>query len=98
MNINSKIYELVKEIPAGRVVTYGQIAKVIKTGPRVVGNVLHKNPNPSEIPCHRVVNAKGLTAANYAFGGNISQEERLRGEGVKLNNGKIDLSVYGFDL
>jgi methylated-DNA-protein-cysteine methyltransferase related protein len=44
---------------------------------------LHKNKNPDEIPCHRVVNSKGELAKNYRFGGREGQKKRLTAEGVK---------------
>lgn len=64
---------------------------------RAVGNALHKNPDPSEIPCHRVVNAKGELAGAFAFGGGDEQAKRLRAEGVSVENGKVDLSKFGID-
>lgn len=93
-----RIYELVKAVPAGRVVTYGQIA--VQLGNlylcRAVGNVLHNNPDPSEIPCHRVVNAKGEVSDSFAFGGADAQRRLLEQEGVVFQkNGKIDLKQYG---
>ncbi len=92
-----RIYEAVKKIPKGRVATYGQIAELAgdKRMARAVGNALHKNPDPSTIPCHRVVNAKGECSGSFAFGGQHVQEERLRAEGVEVINGKIDLEKYG---
>lgn len=58
--MNISVYEVLKTIPEGKVVTYGQIAEFLgnKHLARVVGNVLHKNPDPEHIPCHRVVNRK----------------------------------------
>ena len=59
--IKEQVYEIVRAVPAGRVTTYGQIAERLgnKGLCRVVGNVLHSNPDPITIPCYRVVNAKG---------------------------------------
>jgi len=53
-----KVYEIVKKIPAGKVATYGQIARLLGTPERakIVGWALHKNPYYGEVPCHRVVN------------------------------------------
>lgn len=96
---SKRIYEAVKKIPKGRVATYGQIAEWAgdKNMARAVGNALHKNPNPDEIPCFRVVNAKGELAGAFAFGGAQSQAELLEAEGVKVVNGKVDLAIYGVD-
>jgi len=95
MNNNEKVYNLVKEIPLGKVTTYGILAK--KAGmnsPRLVGKILHNNPDPLTIPCHRVVNSKGELAKSFAFGGIKGQEEKLREEGIEVKNGRTDLIKY----
>ena len=93
-----RIYEVVKQIPKGHVATYGQVAKMAgnKNLARVVGNALHKNPDPDHIPCFRVVNSKGRLATNFAFGEGV-QERLLREDGVEVRDGKVDLAVYGID-
>ena len=65
----ARIYDAVRLIPLGKVATYGQIAAMAGNGnaARVVGNALHVNPSPGEIPCHRVVNARGRLAPGFAF-------------------------------
>ena len=96
-NPTKRIYEAVKKIPKGRVATYGQIAEWAgdKNMARAVGNALHKNPSPDEIPCFRVVNSKGELAGAFAFGGAENQAKLLEAEGVKVVNGKVDLKMYG---
>lgn len=89
--VYQRIYRIVQTIPKGTVVTYGWIAKKAKTHPRIVGQALHRNPDPSTIPCHRVVNAKGELASHFAFGGLRGQTARLKKEGVKIVNGKVNL-------
>ena len=66
-----RIYEAVKQIPCGKVATYGQIAALAGEPKmaRAVGNALHKNTDPEHIPCYRVVNSKGELAAEFVFGG-----------------------------
>jgi O-6-methylguanine DNA methyltransferase len=66
-----RIYEAVKKIPAGKVATYGQVAAMAGNPKmsRAVGNALHKNPDPENIPCFRVVNSKGELSGAFAFGG-----------------------------
>lgn len=76
------IYNIVKRIPRGKVCTYGLIGAKLKVTPRMVGRALHKNPDPEDVPCHRVVNGKGKVAQNYAFGGGGQQKKRLVAEGV----------------
>ena len=92
-----RIYEAVKRIPKGHVATYAQVAEMAgdRKMARAVGNALHNNPDPSTIPCHRVVNAKGELAGEYAFGGAWKQAEILKKEGVESADGKVDLKKYG---
>ncbi|MBE7038758.1 MAG: MGMT family protein [Ruminococcaceae bacterium] len=90
MNTFEKIYEVVKNIPEGKVATYGQVA-CLAGNPRwsrVVGYALHVNPMPGVIPCHRVVNREGKVAPGFAFGGNEVQRKLLEAEG------RIDLKKY----
>ena len=93
---SKRIYEAVKRIPKGCVATYAQVAEAAgdRKMARAVGNALHKNPDPSTIPCHRVVNAKGELAGEYAFGGLWKQAELLQAEGVTVCNGRVDLEKY----
>ncbi|HOX41683.1 MAG TPA: MGMT family protein [bacterium] len=90
-SVYQKIYEAVVKIPRGKVATYGQIAKIVGTHPRVVGNALHVNPDPTKIPCHRVVDTKGKLAVNFGFGGMEEQAKRLRKEGVEVESNKVML-------
>ena len=96
--IKESVYEIVKTIPKGNVATYGEIANCLgnRNLARVVGNILHNNPDPASIPCHRVVNSKGEVADCFAFGGADAQREKLQKEGIVFeNNGRIDLKKYG---
>ncbi len=81
-----EIYKIVRKIPAGKVSTYGEIARRLKTNPRLVGNALHQNPDPEKIPCHRVVFKDGRLALGYAFGGLEEQRRKLLLEGVKFKD------------
>ena len=91
-----KIYAAVCEIPRGQVATYGQVAAMAGSGgaARAVGNALHRNPNPEVIPCHRVINAQGRLAPNFAFGGDEEQQRRLEAEGVEVVDHHVDLKKY----
>lgn len=97
-NFFENVYDLVRKVPKGKVVTYGEIARAIgnKRMSRQVGWALHVNPKPGEIPCHRVVNRFGELSTAFAFGGINRQEELLRSEGVEVVDGKVDLSKYGY--
>ncbi|MBN1914805.1 MAG: MGMT family protein [Parachlamydiales bacterium] len=80
--IFSKIYQAVQRIPLGETRTYGEIAKIVGTTPRIVGFALHQNQDPAKIPCHRVVFQNGCCSSSYAFGGKRAQEEKLRKEKI----------------
>ena len=94
------IYDVVKQIPKGKVATYGQIALYVGN-PRwsqVVGFALHSNPDQEHIPCHRVVNRFGELAEAFKFGGKNIQYELLQKEGVVfLPDGKVDLKQCLWD-
>ena len=93
----ARIYEAVKKIPKGRVATYGQVAEMAgdRKMCRAVGNALHKNPDPDQIPCYRVVNAKGQLAGEFAFGGPVAQQKLLEADGIEVCDGRVDLEKYG---
>ncbi len=95
-----RIYEAVKKIPYGRVATYGQIAKLAGNPrmSRAVGNALHKNPDPENIHCYRVVNSKGELAQEFVFGGAGVQKGLLEAEGIEVIDGKVDLKKYGWKI
>ncbi len=95
-----RIYEAVKKIPKGKVATYADVAEMAgdRKMARAVGNALHKNPDPSTIPCHRVVNSKGELAGEYAFGGAWKQAQILESEGIEITEGKVNLKKYRITL
>lgn len=90
-----RIYEVVKQIPKGRVASYGQIAMLAGNphGARGVGFALHHNPEPGVIPCHRVVFKDGSVCTGFAFGGPEVQRAMLAAEGVPfLPDGRVDMA------
>ena len=93
---SKRIYDAVKQIPYGRVATYAQVAQLAgdRKMARAVGNALHKNPDPDNIPCFRVVNSKGELAGEFAFGGTGAQAKLLMEEGIEVIDGKVDLEKY----
>lgn len=97
---SKRIYEAVKKIPKGKVATYGQVAAMAGNPKmsRAVGNALHKNPEPSQIPCFRVVNAKGELSGEFAFGGKGRQQALLEADGIEVIDGKVNLQKYGITL
>ncbi len=89
-----QIYDVVAQIPSGKVATYGQIADMVgrPRGARTVGWALHSVPEHLGLPCHRVINQSGELAPKHVFGGYEIQRELLESEGVKFeSNGKVDL-------
>ncbi len=91
-----KIYNVVSQIPKGKVATYGLVARLAGNPrwARVVGYALHNNPDRSRIPCHRVVNREGKVAKAFVFGGENEQIRLLLEEGVEVVDGVVDLTKY----
>ena len=92
-----KLYNLLTEIPKGKVVTYGILAEKLgnKRWARAVGNALHDNPDGDKYPCYKVVSSSGKLSPCYAFGGIEAQKSRLLADGIKVENYKVNLKTYG---
>ena len=91
-----RIYEVVRQIPRGKVASYGQVAMLAGNprGARGVGFALHRNPQPGVIPCHRVVFKDGSLCTGFAFGGEGEQRRLLEEEGVAfLPDGRVDMAA-----
>lgn len=103
------VWEIVREIPAGTVSSYGQIASMIppdsdmepasmkRLAPRWVGTALRKTPRGKAIPWHRVINSRG--AISFAAGSPPADEQRrlLEMEGVEFDSrGRVDLRRYAW--
>jgi methylated-DNA-[protein]-cysteine S-methyltransferase len=83
-----KCYELLKEIPFGRVSTYKEVAQKLNTKAyRAVGSMIGRNPNSPKVPCHRVVKSDG-DVGGYAFGVD-KKIKLLRSENIEVENNKI---------
>ena len=84
MSFFEKVYEVVKKIPYGTVMSYGDIAELLgnKKMSRQVGWALHANPSPETIPCYRVVDRFGRVSPAFVFGGANVQRNLLEEEGV----------------
>ncbi|MGN0803933.1 MAG: MGMT family protein [Candidatus Coproplasma sp.] len=94
---SEKVYNIVEAVPKGKVITYGEIARLIGAPrcARQVGWALHNNPKPIEIPCHRVVFADGSLSKGFAFGGILAQKALLESEGVEVSKDyKVDLKKF----
>ncbi len=98
MGFFEKVYEVVKKVPRGKVITYGQVAAACGSpkASRQVGWALHCNPSQGVIPCHRVVFKDGSLTDGFAFGGREVQKAMLEREGVEVGaDYKIDMKKYG---
>jgi len=92
---HDKVFDLVAQIPPGKVATYKQLAKLVGlANARGVGRILHHNDDPGHFPCHRVIKSDGHVADGYAFGERFGQIVKLRGEGVQVLGGRVNLSEY----
>ncbi|MBQ0035492.1 MAG: MGMT family protein [Firmicutes bacterium] len=91
-----KVYKYLKTIPSGKVVTYGQIGEYLgnKKLARVVGIILHNNPDPINQPCYKVVNQKGELSHSFSDGGIEIQKQRLESDGIEVIDYKVDLNKY----
>lgn len=98
MSFNQKVWALCARVPAGRVVTYGQIARKLgSNGCRAVGNALNRNPYAPEVPCHRVVGSDG-SLTGFA-GGLPKKRAMLKAEGVCFaRGGKVELGSCTAEL
>lgn len=95
--INQRIWQVVSQIPRGKVATYGDIARYagLGRGARQVGAALRGLPAASRIPWHRVVNAQGASSLPAGSDGHHPQLARLQAEGIALrDNGRIDLARF----
>lgn len=96
MSTFERIYAVVRQIPKGKVATYGMVAQLAgsRKWARAVGYALHRNPEPGVIPCHRVVNRFGGLSPAFAFGGEGRQRALLEAEGVSFReDGCVDLEA-----
>jgi len=102
---NNQVWDLVRQVPPGKVTTYGQIARMIPPpvgvepkayialGPRWVGSAMAKCP--ADVPWQRVINSKGEISPRPG-----AQEQRrlLEEEGIEFSaSGRVDLKVYGWE-
>ena len=101
---NNQVWEIVRKVPAGRVTTYGQVARLIPVpegmdpkgfnafAPRWVGGAMAACPD--DVPWQRVINSKGEISQRP---GASKQRELLEAEGVEFDDrGRVDLKVYGW--
>ena len=92
--LQRRVHALVRRVPAGRVVTYGQVAALVGAprAARAVGQAMRVCP--PGVPWHRVVNGLGTISRRGDGSGALSQHLLLEGEGVRFARGRIDLQRY----
>jgi methylated-DNA-protein-cysteine methyltransferase-like protein len=94
-NYRERVYRIVRSIPRGRVMTYGQLAEILGDGytPRTVGFVMHGSDDRT--PWHRVINAQGACSTGRIALPSDKQQRMLAAEGVEFNErGRCDLQRY----
>ena len=99
MDFYKRVAYVVKEIPKGRVATYGQIAMLCgkPQNSRQVGYALNRKIEDHDVPAHRVVNHKGCLSGAFAFDTWDLQRRLLDREGVEVSeDNRVDLKVYGW--
>ncbi len=84
-----KIYEVTRQIPFGKVSTYGKIADFVECSPREVGWALNNCHNMGDVPAHRVVNRKGELSGRLHFATPTLMQELLEQEGIKIEESII---------
>jgi methylated-DNA-protein-cysteine methyltransferase-like protein len=91
------VYALIRRIPPGSVVTYGQVAALLgrARSARAVGGAMRRCP--ADVPWHRVVNAQGGISRRRPEGSMLTQRIRLEQEGVRLRRGRVPLARYQWE-
>ncbi len=90
-NFFERVYEVVKQIPSGRVTSYGAVARYLGSAQssRMVGWAMNSSHNREDIPAQRVVNRLGMLTGKHHFGGTSAMQQLLESEGVKIKENQI---------
>ncbi|MBN3580857.1 MGMT family protein [Algoriphagus aestuarii] len=85
------VYQVVREIPKGRVTSYGAIAHYLglKSGARMVGYAMNAAHTMPDVPAHRVVNRQGLLTGRHHFSTPTAMQEALEKEGVRVEKDQV---------
>lgn len=86
-----RVYIIVRQIPHGKVTSYGAIAKALGTArsARMVGWAMNASHHLEDVPAHRVVNRKGLLTGKLHFDGTNLMQQLLENEGIVVKNNQI---------
>ena len=99
-NFFDKVYNVVRQIPEGKVTSYGAIANYlgVKKSARLVGWAMNASHRDNSIPAHRVVNRVGLLTGKHHFGGTKIMQQLLENEGILIKENKIlNLELHFWD-
>ncbi len=90
-NFFERVYEIARQIPEGKVTSYGAIAKALGAArsARMVGWAMNASHAMEDVPAHRVVNRNGLLSGKHHFEGTNLMQQLLENEGVKIVNNQI---------
>jgi methylated-DNA-protein-cysteine methyltransferase-like protein len=94
-----QVHRIVRLIPPAKVATYGQIARLLGNprAARMVGWAMHSIPEGSDVPWHRVVNARGTISLDVRGPGGAIQRALLEAEGIAFDkHGRLDLQAHGW--
>lgn len=94
-NFFERVYQIVRQIPYGRVTSYGTIAKSLGAArsARMVGWAMNASHNLEDVPAHRVVNRKGMLSGKHHFDGTNLMQQLLESEGIAV----IDNQIVDFE-
>ncbi len=97
-DFKERVYQVTRQIPTGKVATYGQIAQMIGSprSARAVGLCLKKNPDAPNTPCHRVVSASGALTGYSAGQGLVTKKSLLLSEGVSFVGNRVNLKEHAW--
>ena len=90
-NFFERVYQIVRQIPYGRVTSYGAIAKSLGAArsARMVGWAMNASHNLEDVPAHRVVNRKGMLSGKHHFNGTNLMQQLLENEGIVVVDNQI---------
>lgn len=94
-----RIYDLVRQVPSGRVTTYGRIARLAGCTARTVGFAMAALSGRSDVPWQRVINSQGRVSPRADGDGNLIQRLLLEAEGVRFDaRERVDLAEFGWEF
>jgi len=96
MDLREKIYQNLRKVPKGKVISYKELGKSVGiNASRFVGTCMRTNPDPVKTPCYKVVLSSGKIG-NYSSGGSKAKIKKLKNDGIEVINGKINMEKDGY--